>query len=479
MQVQRRQFRAGIIAACALAMSALACSGVNDVIGQRPARPTPTAPSFATATPGGRISVMLVDDPGSGRPTATPFGQIVAPAATATALSGTIMAATATAGATLAVPLFAPDASECPKLGAPPQPPRPDQFNQFAEVIGRYLSAGGPPALLEGMLRNWNAISDGAVVQADTDLTGDGVPEIIVTLYDPALFQAGQLSAGDLLVFGCAQGGYRLLYGTEAGPGVMIPELRRVGDMNGDVRAELVYTQRTCEAIGCTERLYILSWNAVLGVFRALNDTTVDTTNARIAIADLDGDGVLEVSVSYTPIGDLAAGPQRRALYAWDWDGVNYRLAQILLEPAVYRIHELHDADYRFAHEEWANAIRSYDRVRENGSLLPWNLPDEAIKLRAYATYKKMLAQIANGQRRNAANTFNALMTENPPGSPGEGYALVAQAFMDNYNRTRNPARACAAALPVITARPDTLIALNSYGYSNRTYNAADLCPFS
>jgi hypothetical protein len=346
-------------------------------------------------------------------------------------------------------------------------------------VIARYLSAGGPPSLLEGMLRNWGAVADGAVVQADTDLTGDGPPEIIITLYDPALFQPGVPSAGDLLIYGCAQGGYRLLYSTASAPGVMIPELKRVGDMNGDIRNDLVYTQKTCTtAVTCTERLSILTWNAVLGVFRALNDLPIDTTSARVIIADLDGDGVLEVGVSYDPPSDLSAGPGRRALYAWDWDGVNYRLAQIQLDPPAYRIHELHDADVYFGQEDYARAIRAYDRVRDRPDLLPWAIPDEATRLRAYAGLKKMLAQIANSQRANANRTLSALTAENPPGTPGEGYSAVAQAFMDSYNRARDTKRACAAALPVAQARFDTVATLNSYGYNNRTYAPADLCPF-
>ena len=49
-------------------------------------------------------------------------------------------------------------------------------------MIGRYLSAGGSATVLEATLRNWGAITDqGGVVQADTDMTGDGVLEVIVT----------------------------------------------------------------------------------------------------------------------------------------------------------------------------------------------------------------------------------------------------------------------------------------------------------
>src|SRR5260221_7661895 len=164
-----------LIVLAALWSASLACSNLDEVVGTRRGAPTPTVPVFATATPGGRISVWLITQTGQissqETPTATPFGQIVAPAATATAAFITRQAATARAGATVSGPLYQPN--DCPDAAGPPPPPRPASFSQFPEKIGLYLSAGGPATILEAILRGWGAISDGAAVQADTDLTGD------------------------------------------------------------------------------------------------------------------------------------------------------------------------------------------------------------------------------------------------------------------------------------------------------------------
>ena len=82
-------------------------------------------------------------------------------------------------------------------------------FNRQAEQrsyqgIGFRIACGG-----------WGALSEGAEVQADTDLTGDGIPEVMVNMYDPAYYKPGQPSPGQLLVFGCFQKGYRLLFSTD------------------------------------------------------------------------------------------------------------------------------------------------------------------------------------------------------------------------------------------------------------------------
>lgn len=467
---------ARIAVLCLLSLGA-ACSSIGDIIGQRPVRPTPTLAPFATATVGGRISVSLIEGTPQPPMEASPqMGQIVAPAATATAIAATVSAATAAAQVPFVPPQF--ETGECPPRGNPPPPPPPTSFSQYPEAISLYLSAGGATTVVEAALRAWGAIREGAVVQSDTDLTGNGAPEIIITAYDPSRFRAGAPSAGQLLVFGCVQRAYRLLYSTIYGAESMLPVLHRVGDMNGDTRAELVYSQQLCTAGGCLTRAQILSWSEMLGQFRPLNLLPIDATNGRIGIGDPDGDGVLELFVTYNPPLDFSAAPPRRSTIYWDWDGAHYVQALIELEPAVYRIHALHDADQLFAAQNWRDAIRLYDRVRDDPSLLAWSVLNESAMLRAYATLRKAYAQLAADQRRNANATFELLIAENPPATPAEGYALIGRTFLETLNRTRDRARACAAARSIAQARPETLSALNSYG-SARLYTLEDLCPFN
>lgn len=459
----------------------LACSA-SDIIGQhQQSGPTATAPVFATATPGGRVSVYLATSSGAtatlSGPTPTSFGQVVAPAATATAAYATMLAATATAGATLVGPVFQP--TDCPVPGSPPPPAKPASFSQYPETIGRYLSAGGAATILESTLRGWGAVSDGAVVQTDTDLTGDGVNDILVTLYDPSQYHANQSSPGEMLIYGCAQKGYRLLYNTPYSPATIIPELKRVGDMNNDARAEVAYTQKTCVSDQCTQVMNILSWNGAIGAFVPLNNVPMNATNGKAAIADLDKDGVLEVSITFSPPGDAQSGPPRRSVDIWDWNGVNYLLALTQLEAPVYRIHALYDADAAFAQGDFKDAVKLYDRVRNDGSLQSWTVLDEQAILQANATYKKLLSLVSMKSTRTASDTLNNLQSENPAGSPGEGYAIMGQAFMDNYNRTRDRHKACADALTAAASRPEILGTLNSYGTNNRTYSLSDLCPFT
>ena len=170
----------------------VAFAGAPPVAGQRRVgrrnTPTPAGGEFVptpgvarTATPGGVLSVWVVTPADGSAPQAdnvtpnatVPGSRPVGPAATATAAFATIEAATAVAAAPPPAPYYQPD--ECPPARAPSPPTRPANFNDYKDRIAGYLSAGGSPTVLEATLRNWGAINDaGGVVQADTDLTGDG-----------------------------------------------------------------------------------------------------------------------------------------------------------------------------------------------------------------------------------------------------------------------------------------------------------------
>ncbi|MBI5961119.1 MAG: hypothetical protein HY866_20450 [Chloroflexi bacterium] len=466
-----------ILLLCILGLAA--CGPVADVIGDRD-QPTPTSRVLTTATPGGRLSVWLITPTGQAAVTPTPGvvgGNPVGPNATATAAIATIQAATLTAAAPPPVPYYQPN--DCPLPAAPAPPPRPDTFDDFSVVIGRYLSGGGSSTVVEATLRNWGALTDrGGLVQADTDLTGDGVLEVIVTLYNPMTYNAeALLNAGQLLVYGCDGGGYRLLYKTQFNQSLALPELLRVGDMNADVRNELVFFIETCGTSGCYKEAKILSWNAIVGAFEELNSGQIVAINGRIGIADVENDGILELTAQINPPGTSASGPPHSVIDVWDWNGVDYLLAQRQETGSRYRIHALYEADDRFRAGELRPAILDYDALRKDNSLLSWTISGEYEALRAYAAFRIVIgyARLNNGR---ANDWLSVLQSENPAGTTGSGFAAMGTAFMDNFRATNDARAACAQAISTGATQPNVLSILNSYGYNNRSYTLNDLCPF-
>ncbi len=315
------------------------------------------------------------------------------------------------------------------------------------------------------------------VLQADTDVTGDGVNDIILTLVDPTLYKSNAPSPGQLLVYGCSQKGYRLLYSTAYTPQTMLPELKRVGNMNAGSRAQIVYKQQICSGT-CTQTVQILNWNTTIGTFQPLNDLPIDATNAKVEIADVGNTGVLKVVLTYTPPNDPNAGPPRRYTEVWDWNGVNYVEALLQYDAPIYRIYAAYDADFTFDQGDFRGALKQYDRVRDDQYLQPWIDPNEMSTLRAYAAYRKLITYAALRQSRGVADTLTLLQTENPPGSPAEGWSQLASAFNNSYLKVRSLKKVCAATLTFLATRPDLLATLNNYGYANHTYSAPELCPF-
>jgi hypothetical protein len=474
----------GLLFIIVLLFASAGCDEALDNIGDRP-EDTEVPGEFRTATPGGRISVWLVTPTGEAGQVVQNVnsnetrGAVVGPAASATALVGTLTAATQTAAAPANVPNFQPD--ECPLASGRIPEPRPDTFAQFPAAIGTYLSDGGPTAVLEGELRNWGAITEqGGFVQDDTDLTGDGVPEIIVNIFNPFSYNpVAILNAGQLLVYGCDNNAYRLLYQTQTSSGTALPVVHRVGDMNGDIKSELVFDLQSCTGTSCTRDGEVLTWNPITGVLEPINNSPITSINGRIGVVDIDSDGILELTVTSSPTGDAASGPTRSVIEIWDWTGRNYVLAAREQDAPRYRVHMLHDADEAFSQQNWTTASAGYNAVRDDEELLAWPVvPNEQPVLRAYATYRLMLVSARRGRTGNAEGYLNTLVVENPDGTPGAVYREIGQAFLDTFRESGSSSTACQAALAVASSRPEALSTLNSYGYANRFYNLVDLCPF-
>lgn len=477
----------------ALTSALLACLGSAPIT-----IPTPAA-SFSTATPGGSISVSLLT------PTATleglPGGTPIGPVATATAYAATALAQTATAAVpSPTIPGIFTEPARCPAPGSPTLPTQSPPFTRYAETIVQYLSAGGASTVLEASLRRWGAITDlGGLVRPDRDFTGDGVPEVLIVALDP---QRTNLipPPGDLFIFGCEEGAYRLLYQAGYALDQGAPVIISADDINGDYLNDMVYTVQTCGATACYGAVKIIEWRLALRNFASLLSEDIVEPYPQVVVSDIDGDGPKEVSVTSGLIASIAAGPQRIYTTIWKWDGTLYALSQTITSPAEYRIHVIHDADDALRAGDTATAVDLYRQAATDDRLLSWQYPDEALYLKAYARFRMVVAYALAGNITRAQSAYDALIaqyappTSTPPPDlpptiplptpfgvvlPGSGFVEMARLFWQDYALNRNVGRACQIVTGYARANPASYEVLNSFGFANRTYTANDMCPFT
>jgi hypothetical protein len=458
-----------------------ACNIYEDRLRQ-PANPSPSPLPFSTATPGGFVSVWmsppteLANLPTPNIPLVSQ-GEVVSSVATATAAVAQIQAATQTAQAPTPQPAFQTEL--CPEPRTLPLPLPPATFSEFPATIGVYLSNGGAPAVLESALRTWGAITDkGGLVQADTDLTGDKLPEIVVLVFNPSLYNPRAiLNSGQLLIYGCDNRAYRLLYSTPNDPRLALPVLYRVGDMNGDAKAEVFFDWQSCTAEYCLRQGTLITWNNALGAFTALNDQSLQAINGRLGVADVDNDGILEITLLSNPFATASTGPLRAIREVWDWTGQVYTLAIRREDEPRYRIHRLHEADNRFLEGNLQGALRNYLETRNNPNLIAWGLPDETELLRAYAGYRLVTLYARQNDFAAAEALLATMNSEIVAETPAEIYRQMATAFLEVWRVTPDLPSACNPVFALLSARPDALNFLNSFGSANRQYSQAEFCP--
>lgn len=408
----------------------------------------PTLLPFPTMTPGRAVTGAL-------------------PTVVALALDGSTLANPATAVALASRPTATPDYAACPPPASPTLSNAPASGREMADEIVRFLSAGGSPAALETALRDsWGVLGERGQVRADTDLTGEGTPEVIVTYAVPG-------EGGALLALGCAAGRYISLYRADTS---QIPQILHAGELNANGTPELLFTSQECASPNdCTFRTQLITWQPGEGRLTSLLSGAILSPNPP-EIADVDNDGVLEIVVRLTSSGTRETGPLRTGVTIYDWNGSIYTRSITQLDPPRFRVQVIQQADRSLARNAVREAISLYELALRDDALANW-FNDDAGVLRSYALYR-LLTAYAFTEDERLLPTFqniqqNALEPQSAP-----VYALMSNAFWNALQMTGNLRSACLEAQNVARTQPDAIGLLTRYSGQTPIYTPESLCPF-
>jgi hypothetical protein len=371
-------------------------------------------------------------------------------------------------------PTATPNYAACPvPLDAVALPELPSTDDAAKAELLLYFNRGGKAANLELLLKtNWNVIGETGYVRQH-DLTNSGVPEVVIGYTSPQ-------NLGTLLILCCRDGQYVERY-TITATSPDAPQILWVGDMNRDFYADLFWARRICATEdACEYEMQVIEYDRLRGRYIALLDEAIFSLNLP-AVNDMDSDEVLEIVLTLESRGNSATGPLRTGVHVYDWNGINYTLSIIQLDPPRYQIQVVHEADRLFFRLDMSNAANLYQLALENTDLRAW-FNDEAPALTSYILYRQMLAFAYLGDDR-IADVAVRLNTDYPL-QDGQAldslppYVEMAYTFLSEFQAVGDLHAACNAVQQVVARRPSALNLLNRYGSRSPTYNPLMLCPY-
>lgn len=408
-------------------------------------------------------------------PTATPgrvvYGELLPSGSTLLSQPGLSAPSTVVAIAPPTTPT--PDFSSCPAANpdAVLESAPPDNALVLIEEAVRYLNSGGSGQTLIDTLRDrWNVIPDDAIARADIDYTGEGVADVLMPY-------VGRDNIAGLVIIACRAGAndvvFEVVSDTTAPPSVLA-----FLDLNRDRRNDLLYSVPECESDdpdACQFLTQMVTFSPIRSRFVELMPSNVTSENVP-QVLDFDNDEVSEVVVRLESRGTAATGPLRTGTNVYDWNGSQYVLSIVELQPPRFKIQVLHEGDRALLRGDYAQAETTYRGAIENTDLRFW-FNDEPDILQSYALFRLLQSQVmtaAIGQ----TSTLAEIQRIYPDPAARPVYADMAVLFLETFQSTADVHSACVAVETIIAARPEAVDQLNRYGSRSPSYTALDLCPF-
>lgn len=171
----------------------------------------------------------------------------------------------------------------------------------FINRIINYLNKGGTISALSPEINHANPQAQ-LYSLSPTDITNDGVPEILIKLYQ------------SYFILKCDHGQYVMVFSID---GSFISPKIDVADLNQDSTPELVISINPCSDNSCPETR-ILEWNG------AKMETLLQVPGDVKRVADVNGDGFEDVLISKPANNSTPQGNDPAITDVYSWNGQEF-----------------------------------------------------------------------------------------------------------------------------------------------------------
>jgi tetratricopeptide (TPR) repeat protein len=198
--------------------------------------------------------------------------------------------------------------------------------------------------------------------------------------------------------------------------------------------------------------------------------------------------------------------PWRDEIRVYVWNGDLYSQLPSEYSEPEYRFQAVQDGDRETIQRNYEQALTLYQSAISSDKLSEWSVemrasqdeipksnylgqptptfpaPDmtEYPRLAAYAYYRIMIIQFAQGQESKAIDTYNTLQNTFGSDLYGSPYVVMATSFWNAYQANQKMYDGCATAIQYAVEHPEILIPLGSdyHGAQSHIYVPSDVCPF-
>lgn len=353
-------------------------------------------------------------------------------------------------------------------------------YDSIAQAVLDALNDGYSASDLDTSLNAMGVANQPRAV-ASGDLTGDGLADVTVSIFDPdsMLMPPG----GELLVYACQDARYVLVDTYRSPDNQGAPRILFQQDLNADSKQEVVAALGNCGVSTCFDDVKILSWNGT-SLENLLHGSSQDLPYPVVTLNENPpGSGVYDLVVQGGEIGSVGAGAQRTTVRTWTYNGNagGWEVASDVLQPSNYRIHALQDAVAANRQGDVTRALALYQRIYwDNPPLNDYIDPVvEKANLAGFAGYQLVAIYAGQGETEKVKSTIELLSQRFPTGTAQHVYVEMAQVYLDalSQGEVGSACRAAQAYASEHAAQVLDPLGPQTFGYANRAFEPADVCP--